>query len=139
MVLKIAHSELGAIGGTLQRILYDSATNSLALTKISASLTAEIPGGKAKRRLKQTQSQSQLSKKLSHPDKEKLEQIVTGNGFFETDVFYPPDLKESQHYALFVLSVVLDDKLHTVVWTDTSRNVPTCLNLVIEALQEVAK
>jgi hypothetical protein len=109
------------------------------LTKISASSSAGKPGGKAERRLKQTQSQTQLSKKLSHPDKENLEQIVSSDGFFDTDVFYPPDAMESRDYTLSVLSAALDDKLHTVVWTDASRNVPTCLYSVVETLQEIAK
>jgi hypothetical protein len=61
------------------------------------------------------------------------------SGFFETDVFYPPDPTESQEYTLLSLGVILDDKLHTVVWTDVSREVPNCLDRVIEALQEMAK
>lgn len=94
---------------------------------------------KAERILKKIQSQTQLSKKLSHPDKENLERTVANNGFFDTDVFYPPDAMESRNYKLLVLSATLDDKLHIVVWTDASRNVPSCLYSVVETLQEVAK
>jgi hypothetical protein len=130
MVLKIAYTKLAVIGETLQRILYDSVSNSLALTKVSTLSVARTSGGKI------NQSQVQLNKKISEIEKENLAQIIIHNGFFETDVFYPPDLTESQQ-TLFVLSVVLDSRLHTVVWTDASKNVPTYLNKVIESLQEL--
>ena len=95
--------------------------------------------GKVKGKSQQFQSQSQVVKKISHADREKLVQIVVRSGFFETDIFYPPDPREPKDYTLFSLAVKLDDKLHTVVWADVSRDAPACLNLVIEALQVMAK
>ena len=140
MTLEIAYTKLAVIGGPVQRILYDSATNSLTLAKVSALSTAKTAAeGKVNNRSKQTQSQVQLNKKMSEIEKEDLAQIVVHNKFFETDIFYPPNPTESKQYTLHVLSVILDDKLHTVVWTDASRNVPTCLNRVVETLEEVAR
>lgn len=126
--------------GGCQRILYDSATGSISLTKISASLTPATMKGKAKTRSKQVQSQSQIhsSKKISNSQRERLVQTVIRNEFFRTDIFYSPD-PMAQDYTLMVLAVKFEDKSHTTIWADTSTNVPNCLNLVIETLKEVAK
>ena len=137
--LKFAYTKLAVVGGKYQQILYDSVTRSLVLTKVSASAIQETPGETAtKTRSKQTQSQVQASKRISDSDREKLEQIVVYNRFFQTDVFYVPDLSGPQNYTLIVLAVNLDGKSHTVIWTDTSQNVPTGLSSIVEGIEEIA-
>jgi hypothetical protein len=93
---------MGVRGGEYEKTLYDSATNSLAITNILASSTLRTPGAKTEMRAKQTQSQAQLSKKISDSDKEKLVQTIIRNGFFQADVFYSPDPTWLQDYTLMV-------------------------------------
>ena len=127
------------VGGNYQQILYDSTTRSLVLTKVSASAIPGTPGEKAsKTRSKQTQSQAQARKKISDSDREKLEQIIVYNRFFQTDVFYVPDLSGPQNYTLMVLAVNLDGKSHTIIWTDTSENAPTGLGSIVNGIEEIA-
>jgi hypothetical protein len=137
--LKFAYTKLAVVGGKYQQILYDSASRSLVLTKVSASSMPRTRGEKTtKIRSKQTQSQAQASKKIPESEREKLEQIIVHNSFFQTDVFYVPDLSGPQNYTLMVLAVNLDGKSHTIIWTDTSQNVPTGLSSIVKGIEEIA-
>ena len=60
------------------------------------------------------------------------------NEYFQTSVFYPPDSTESHEHILTILAVNLDGRLHTVIWTDTSGNLPTGLQSIVEAIQKIA-
>jgi hypothetical protein len=139
-ILKIVYSTLGVLDGGCQKILYDSITSSMELTKISVSSTLATSVGNAKSRSKQSHSQSQThsTKKISDSLREQLRQTITSNEFFQTDVFYPPDPTGTQDYTLIVLTIRSEDKTHTAIWTDTSRNVPAGLISIARAVQEIA-
>jgi hypothetical protein len=128
------------LGGEYQKIVYDSVTNSIALTKVSASST--LARSKARTRSKQFQSQSQSqtqsSKKISNSQGEQLLQTIMSNEFFQTDAFYPPDPLGTQDYILMILAVEFEGKTHTTIWTDTSGNVPAGLVSIAKATQEIA-
>jgi hypothetical protein len=89
-------------------------------------------------RSKQTQYQAHSSKKISDSSREKLIQIIVHNRFFQTDIFYVPNLAGPQNYTLMVLAVNLNGKSHTVIWTDTSDNVPTGLSSIEKGIEEIA-
>jgi hypothetical protein len=139
-ILKIVYTTLGVLDGRCQKILYDSITSSMELTRISVSSTLATSVGKAKTTSKRFQSQSQthLSKKISDSQREQLRQTIMSNEFFRTEVFYPPDPTGTQDYTLIVLTVKFEDKTHTTIWTDTSRNVPAGLISIAKAVQEIA-
>jgi hypothetical protein len=141
-ILKIVYTTLGVLDGGCQKILYDSITSSMELTKISVSSILATSVGKAKTRSKQFQSQSQSqthsSKKISDSQREQLRQTIMSNEFFQTDVFYPPDPTGTQDYTLIVLAVKFEGKTHTAIWTDTSRNAPEGLISIAKAVQEIA-
>jgi len=137
--LKFTYTKLAVLGGTYQQMLYDSTTSSLALTKTSASSIPRTMGQKVtKIRSKQTQYQAQASKRISESNREKLVQIIVHNRFFRTDIFYVPDPDGPQNYTLIVLAVNLDGKSHTVIWTDTSKNVPAGLSSIVKGIEEIA-
>jgi hypothetical protein len=127
------------LGGEYQKIVYDSVTNSIALTKVSASSTLARSEGKARTRSKrfQSQSQTQSSKKISNSQREQLVQTIMSSEFFQTDVFYPPDPIGTQDYILMVLAIKFEDKTHATIWADTSRNVPAGLISIVKAIQEI--
>ena len=129
---------MAALGGFYQRILYDSATNALSLTKISASSTIGTQRQKGKNKSKQNQSVSQSNKKIDDTEREKIVQSLMRNEYFQTSIFYPPDFTESHEHILTILAVNLDGRLHTVIWTDTSGNLPTGLQSIVEAIQKIA-
>jgi hypothetical protein len=129
---------LRVLGGEYQKIVYDSVTNSIALTKISASSTLAWSEGKTRTKSKQFQSQTHSSKKISNSQREQLLQTIMSSGFFQTDVFYPPDPMGTQDYILIVLAVEFEGKTRTTIWADTSRNVPEGLISITKAVQEIA-
>ena len=141
-ILKIVYMTLGVLDGGCQKILYDSISSSMELTRISVSSTLATSLGKAKKRTKQFQSRSQSqthsTKKISDSQREQLKQTIMSNEFFRTEVFYPPDPPEIQDYTLIVLAVKFEDKTHTAIWTDASRNVPAGLISIAKAVQEIA-
>jgi hypothetical protein len=128
---------LRLLGGDYQKIVYDSVTNSIALTKVSASSTLAWPEGNARTRSKQSQSQTQSSKKISNSQREQLVQTIMSNEFFQTDVFYPPDPIGTQDNILMALAIKFEDKTHATIWADTSRNVPAGLISIVKAIEDI--
>jgi hypothetical protein len=84
-------------------------------------------------------SQSQSDKKLSDSAQTRLRQSMSNSGFFQAEGIYPPNPDGGQDYTLGVLGVtIMDSKSHTVVWSDTSSNIPKGLNSIVKILQETA-
>jgi hypothetical protein len=139
-ILKIMYTTLGVLDGRCQKILVDSTTSSMEVTKISVSSTLATLVGKAKTTSNrfQSQSQTQSTKKISESQKEQLRQTVMRNEFFRTELFYPPDPTGIQEYTLIVLAARYEGKTHTTIWTDASRDVPAGLIFVAKAVQEIA-
>lgn len=137
-VLKLAYTKLGVAGGNYQQILYDSTTNSLGLTNISAKATAETEAGRTTISSSQGLSQSQSNKKLSETDQSNLRQSITNNGLFQANGIYPPEAAGAQDYTLYILSASMDNKPHTVIWSNTSSGVPSGLASIATTIEELA-
>jgi hypothetical protein len=127
---KFAYTKLGILGGIYQLISYDSATDALTLRSSAAAIPQESNGQS------NIQLNTQSSGQLSESEKNSLKQLINDNGFFEANSFYPPSTKGAQNYTLLhVLSITIDNKLHTVLWTDASNNVPAGLLSIVQAIE----
>lgn len=134
--LELSYTELGVLSGSLQRITYDSETNTLGLNNISASSSIS---DSSKLLSTQQASQSQSNKQLSETDERNLRDIITKNGFFQANGVYPPSTTANQQdYTLHVLSIVMDGKTYTVLWTDASSDVPVGLSSTAQAIKNMA-
>ena len=134
---KFSYSKLGVSTVSYQRILYDSETHSLRLTNISTAVKENDSG---KLSLSQGQSQSQSNKQVSDSDQKNLQQMIDKNGFFQTNDIYPPsDTGVNENYdTLYVLSIEMDNRHHTVIWTDNSVNIPTVLQSIVKAIENIS-
>jgi len=134
---KFSYSKLGVSTVSYQRILYDSETHSLRLTNISTAVKENDSG---KLSLSQGQSQSQSNKQVSDSDQKNLQQMIDKNGFFQTNDIYPPsDTGVNENYdTLYVLSIEMDNKHHTVIWTDNSENIPTVLQSIVKEIEKIS-
>ena len=94
-------------------------------------------GEKTKVDSSQTLSQSQFNKRLSEVDQKRLIRSIIDNGFLQTNNIYPPAQMGPQDYTLNVLGTNMDDNLHTVVWTDTSGDVPIGLNSIVKTIEDI--
>ena len=137
-VLKVAFTKLGVMNGAFQQILYDSVTNSLGMTNTSAKTTAESESGETRMSSSQDVSQSQSNKRLSQTDQANLREGIANSGLFEANDVYPPSPAGTQDYILNVLSVTMDNRPRTVVWTNTSENVPASLTSVADTIESLA-
>ena len=131
--LRFSYSKLGVSSGDYQRISYDSQTNFLRLHNVSTVIKENDSGRLS---LSQGQSQSQSNKQISDSDQRNLQQMIEQNGFFQTNGIYPPtDAGVKQNYeTLHALSIEMDDRVHSVIWTDTSENIPTVLPSIVKAI-----
>lgn len=124
--LKFAYTKLGVLGGIYQLVSYDSTTDVLTLRSSAAAIPQES----------NNQSNTQSSGQLSESEKNNLKQLINDNGFFEANSFYPQSTKGAQNYTLlYVLSITVDNSLHTVLWTDVSNNVPAGLLSIVQAIE----
>lgn len=131
--LEFSYTVLGVLSGSFQRISYNSETKTLGLNNISASSSIAVSG---KVLSSQQASQSQSSKQLSMNDEQSLRDIIITSGFFQANSVYPPSTTaDQQGYTLHVLGIVMDNKTHTVLWTDTSTDVPAGLTSIAEAIE----
>jgi phage tail sheath protein FI len=135
---QISYTKLGVMNGAYQQILYDSGTNSLGITNTSAKSTTESESGKTQMSSSQGASQSQSNKGLSETDQANLRQAITNSGLFEAEDMYPPAPNGPQDYSLNVLSVTMDNRPRTVIWTSTSENVPATLTSIANTIEDLA-
>jgi hypothetical protein len=138
-ILKLAYTKLGVAGGTYQQISYDSTTNSFRLTNISSG--AKASETEARRTIissSQRLSQSQSKRKLSEADQMSLRHTITNNGLFQANSIYPPDPGGAQGYTLQILSVTIDNKPYTVIWSSTSSDVPSGLASITKTIEDLA-
>jgi hypothetical protein len=137
-VLKLAYTKLGVMNGAYQQILYDSGTNSLGMTNTSAKSTTESESGEIRMSSSQDVSQSQSNKKLSETDQANLREGITNSGLFEAKDVYPPNPSGTQDYILNVLSITMDNRPRTVIWTSTSENIPGSLTSIANTIESLA-
>ena len=131
-ILRLGYTKVGVLGGIYQRISYDSETKTAALSNLSAAIRNTESGIS----ISQQASQSQSNRKLSESDENSLKQMIQGNRFFEANNIYPPNPGGSQDYVLHVLSIMMNNKTHTVLWSAISDNVPAG---VVTTAQEIER
>jgi len=134
--LQFSYTKLGVLSGGYQRISYNSETKTLGLSNTSASSTIAETG-----RISSSQqtSQSQSNKQLSETDERNLLDTVTKNGFFEANSVYSPSTTANQEdYILHVLAILVDGKMHTVLWTNSSSKVPAGISSIAETIENMA-
>jgi hypothetical protein len=134
--LQFSYTKLGVLNGAYQRISYNSETRTLGLSNTSASSTISETG---KILSSQQASQSQSNKQLSETDERNLVDTIIKNGFFEANSVYPPSTNANQKdYLLHVLAISANGKMHTVLWTDSSSNVPTGISSIAQTIENLA-
>jgi hypothetical protein len=133
--LQFSYTKLGVLNGAYQRISYNSETRTLGLSNTSESSTISETG---KILSSQLASQSQSNKQLSETDERNLLNTITRNGFFEANSVYPPSTTTNQDYILHVLAISVDDRMHTVLWTDSSSNVPAGITSMAQTIENMA-
>ena len=134
--LQFSYTKLGVLNGAYQRISYNSETRTLGLSNTSASSTISETG---KILSSQQASQSQSNKQLSETDERNLVDTIIKNGFFEANSVYPPSTNANQKdYLLHVLAISANGKMHTVLWTDSSSNVPAGISSLAQTIENTA-
>jgi len=135
---RLSYSKLGVSSGSYQRILYDSETNSLRVINISTTAINDNESGRLS--LSQQQSQSQSNKQISNSDRTNLQQMIEQNGLFQLNSIYaPPNTATKESYdTVYILSMEMANKLHTVIWTDTSENIPGSLLSIVKAVEKIS-
>jgi hypothetical protein len=133
---RFSYTKLEISNGSYQRILYDSETNSLRLNNVSSAINKNESGRLS---LYQGQFQSQSNKQISDSSQKNLQKMVEQNGFFQTNSIYaPPDTGSNENYdTLYALSIEMDNKAHTVIWTDASENIPTTILSIVKAIEKI--
>ena len=133
--LQFSYIKLGVFSGGYQRISYSSETKTLGLSNTSASSTIAETG---KILSSQQASQFQSNKQLSEIDERNLLDTFTKNGFFEANSVYPPNTANQEDYILHVLAISVNGKTHTVLWTDSSSNVPAGISSIAQRIENMA-
>jgi hypothetical protein len=136
MIIQFSYTKLRVLSGAFQRISYNSETRTLGLSNTSASSTISEKG---KILSSQQASQSQSNKQLTRTDEINLLDTITRNGFFETNnVYHPSTTANQKDYLLHVLAISVDVKMHTVLWTDSSSNVPAEISSLAQTIESMA-
>jgi hypothetical protein len=112
------YTESGGLANRYLFISYDSKTN---LIKSSTDVSGA------------TINQKQLSE--SH--RQKLIEMITASGFFETKTDYPPQ-KEDENLVTCTLTITVDNSVHTTGWTDTSVDTPDNLSKIVHEIKIIA-
>ena len=133
---RLSYSKLGVSSGSYQRILYDSETNTLRLNNISTTTINDNES--ARLSLSQQQSQSQSNKQISDSDRTNLQQMIKQNGFFQLNSMYALPNTTQSYDTVYILSLDMANKLHTVIWTDTSENIPGSLLSIVKAVEKIS-
>ncbi len=124
--MTFTYTKLGVLSGNYQRILYDSKTNGLSLSNNTSVHDAGMSSSRSS------------TKQVSESDEKNLEQLINKNGFFQASSIYPPNPTGAQDYTINILSVRMDNGLHTVLWADTSNNVPRGLLSIVQEIENLA-
>lgn len=133
---RLSYSKLAVSNGSYIRILYDSKTSSLRLTNISTTSNDDERGRLS---LSQQLSQHQSNKQISDSDSSDLRRMINNSAFFQSDSTYPPSNKSAKdsYDAVYVLTIDVDDNLHTVIWTDDSENTPVTLMSIAKTIEKI--
>jgi hypothetical protein len=136
---RFTYTKIEVSGGSFLRITYDSETNALSNTNTSTTsraTTSDDSGISSSQRA--SQSQSDRNNELSDSNKSNLTQLINASAFFQAKNVYPPAASGPQDYTLNILSITMDNVSRTVLWSDTSTNVPVGISRIAQTLEEIA-
>ena len=133
---RISYSKLAVSNASYLRILYDSTTNSLRLNNISTTSSNVDESGRLS--LSQKLSERQSNKQISDSDSSNLRLTIENSPFFQLDPMYPASNKSAidSYDAVCVLTIEMDDNLHTVIWTDNS-DIPQSLMSIAKTIESM--
>jgi hypothetical protein len=77
-----------------------------------------------------------VQKTLTDSDEIQLKECFEENRFFELNADYPSEKSDSNLYS-FTLIATIGNKVHTVIWTNKSRNVPEELKQIKNKVKEI--
>jgi hypothetical protein len=122
-LIRLVYTKVGVLDGNYQRVSYDSNTNVLSVSKSIFGANASSTSG---------------TERLPDAKQKSLEQLINKNGFFAASSIYPPRTTGTQDYTLYILSITMNNRLHTVLWADTSSNVPNGLLSIVQAIENMS-
>jgi len=113
--LKFEYVKSGGLGGTNERLVFDSATN---------VITFEVKPGPI------------TNRQLSNTKVQELRHMIANSGFFTMDSV-PPKAGPSDYFAYF-LNVTMEGVTHSVSWVEdsaSSKQVPESLKNIVNEIE----
>jgi hypothetical protein len=121
MVFSFKYTESGGLSNKYLLVSYDSATKEI---KTSTDMTGS----------------NLVQKTLADEDEEALRDSFKGDRFFEFNADYPvgKDTENDDSNVLsFTLIATLGSKVHTVIWTNKSKDIPDELTQIKAKIKEI--
>jgi hypothetical protein len=115
------YTESGGLSNKYLLVSYDSATKEI---KASTDMTGS----------------NLVQKTLAESDEETLREYFKGNRFFEFNADYPAEKdteKDDSSVLSFTLIVTKGSKVHTVIWTNKSTEIPDELTQIKAKIKEI--
>jgi hypothetical protein len=115
------YTESGGLSNKYLLVSYDSATKEI---KASTDMTGS----------------NLVQKTLAESDEETLREYFKGNRFFEFNADYPAEKdteKDDSSVLSFTLIVTKGNKVHTVIWTNKSTEIPDELTQIKAKIKEI--
>lgn len=121
MVFSFKYTESGGLSNKYLLVSYDSATKEI---KASTDMTGS----------------NLVQKTLTYSDEETLRASFKGDRFFGFDADYPAGQdteKDDSSVLSFTLIVTIGNKVHTVMWTNKSKEIPDELTQIKDKIKEM--
>lgn len=121
MVFSFKFTESGGLSNKYLLVSYDSATKEI---KASTYMTGS----------------NLVQKTLADSDEETLRECFKGDKFFDFNADYPAGKdteKDDSNVLSFTLIVTIGSKVHTVIWTNKSAEIPDELTQIKAKIKEV--
>ena len=121
MVFSFKYTESGGLSNKYLLVSYDSATKEI---KTSTDMTGS----------------NLVQKTLADEDEEALRDSFKGDRFFEFNADYPAGKdteNEDSNVLSFTLIATLGSKVHTVIWTNKSTDIPDELTQIKAKIKEI--
>ena len=121
MVFSFKYTESGGLSNKYLLVSYDSTTKEI---KASTDMTGS----------------NLVQKMLTDSDEEALREYFKGDRFFEFNADYPVGKdkeKDDSNVLSFTLIVTIGNKVHTVIWTNKSTEIPDELTQIKAKIKEI--
>jgi len=121
MVFSFKYTESGGLSNKYLLISYDSVTKEI---KASTDMTGS----------------NLVQKTLADSDEETLRASFKGDRFFGFDADYPAGKdteKDDSNVLSFTLILTIGNKVHTVIWTNKSKEIPDELTQIKDKIKEM--